>query len=103
MSAKGIAVIGESEIATGFRLVGIADSFSLTGEEAASKLLKLVEEKTHSLIIVSESVKNFLGRDLIHLEVITDPLVVFLPLPGGRDEESVGALAKRVLGVDIGV
>ncbi|EQD28874.1 V-type ATP synthase subunit F, partial [mine drainage metagenome] len=36
------------------------------------------------------------------IEVSTSPLVLFIPMPGGHDEESVGRLAKRILGVDIG-
>ena len=103
MASKGMAVVGETEIAIGFRLVGVKDSFDLTGDAAAAKLRELIAEKKHSLIIVSESIRNYLGRDLLQIELLTDPLVVFLPLPGGTDEESVSRLARRVLGVEIGV
>ncbi|MCL5438192.1 MAG: V-type ATP synthase subunit F [Candidatus Thermoplasmatota archaeon] len=82
--------------------MGIEDTFELTGEEAAAKLNEIVSDRKHSMIIVSESVRPFIGRDLHRLELLTDPLVVFLPLPGGTEEESVNKLAKRVLGVDIG-
>ena len=97
-----ICVIGEREIVLGFRLIGISDSFILTGDDGAKKVMDLLKSSSYSLIMVSESIKEFLDpRQRKIADSSSDPVVVFIPLPGGQDLESVSDLARRVLGVDI--
>ena len=98
-----IAVIAERELVLGFRLIGVEHSFVAEKEEGVKLLNDLLSEKKFSLIMVSESIKSFMdGKTLRLIEVSTDPVVVFIPVPGGQDLESVNQLAKRILGVDIG-
>ncbi len=103
MKFEKIAVIGEREIALGFRLVGIKDTFIKTGTEAVKVFAELMNEKNFNLILVSEGIKEYMEKNLLRLaETSLKPLVVFIPLPGEEQErESVESLAKRVLGVDI--
>ncbi len=103
MKFEKIAVIGEREIALGFRLVGIKDTFIKSGSEAAKLFTELMLSKGYNLILISESVKQFMDNSLLRLaETSLTPLVVFIPLPGTEvEKESVEKLAKRVLGVDI--
>ncbi len=98
-----IAVIGERELVLGFRLVGVENSFIAEKEKGVEMLQGMMQEKKFSLIMVSESIKPYMDqRTLRSIDVSTDPVVVFIPLPGGQDLESVNDLAKRILGVEIG-
>ena len=98
-----IAIVAERELVLGFRLIGVEHSFIAEKEEGVKKLNDLLSEKKFSLIMVSEGIKPYMdSRTLRFIETSTDPVVVFIPVPGGEDLESVNELAKRVLGVDIG-
>jgi V/A-type H+/Na+-transporting ATPase subunit F len=103
MKFEKVAVIGEREIALGFRLIGIKDTFIKSGADAARQLSELMASKTYNLILISESVRSVMDGGLLRLaDTSLSPLVVFIPLPGAEEErESVEKLAKRVLGVDI--
>lgn len=98
-----IAIVAEREIVLGFRLIGVEHSFIAEKEEGVKTLNDLLSEKKFSLIMVSESIKPYMdSKTKRFTEVSTDPVVVFIPVPGGEDLESVNELARRVLGVDIG-
>ncbi len=98
-----IAVLGEREIALGFRLLGVTNAFIAVGEKGVEKFSELFRSDEFTFIMVSESLKRFMDRRMLDsIETSTVPLVVFVPLPGGGDEESIEKFAKRVLGVDIG-
>ena len=103
MEFDRIAVIGEREIALGFKLVGISDVFMETGEAATKRFAELLSGKEYGLVIVSESIRKTLSKAALKTaETTLRPLVVFIPALGqGEGEESVEALAKRVLGVNI--
>ncbi len=97
-----ICVVGERELVIGFRLIGLSDSYIATGEEGAKKVMELLRDSSYSLIMVSESIKEFMDpRQRRMADSSSDPVVVFIPLPGGQDLESVADLARRVLGVEI--
>lgn len=100
--AGSIAIVGEREIALGFRLIGLDNTFIADGETGVTKFLELLRSDKYSLIMVSERLKRLMDRKTLDfVETATRPLVVFIPVPGEIEEESVEALAKRVLGVDI--
>lgn len=108
MAIKGekvgnIAIVAERELILGFRLIGVEHSYIAEKDEGVRKLNELLNEKKFSLIMVSESIKSYMdSKTLRFTETSTDPVVVFIPVPGGEDLESVNELARRVLGVDIG-
>ncbi|MCL4345278.1 MAG: V-type ATP synthase subunit F [Candidatus Thermoplasmatota archaeon] len=98
-----ICVIGERAISLGFRLIGISDSYEYSGKQAVEKLEDLSKSSKYSVIFVSETVKKYMDtRLLTYYESIMSPLIMFVPLPGEETEESLSAMAKRILGVDIG-
>jgi V/A-type H+/Na+-transporting ATPase subunit F len=103
MKFEKIAVIGEREIALGFRLIGVKDTFIRSGDDAVRQLNELMNSKSYNLILVSERIKASMEKNTIRLvEASLNPLVVFIPLPGAENkQESVESLAKRILGVDI--
>jgi V/A-type H+-transporting ATPase subunit F len=98
-----IAIVGERELVIGFRLLGVSHTYIAEGAEGVATLRELMDSGKYSLIILSESIRKHMDRKLLdHVENSTVPLIVFIPLPGGEEEESVEKFAKRVLGVDIG-
>ncbi len=103
MKFEKVAVIGEREIALGFKLIGIKDTFIKSGSDAVKQFTELMNSKSYNLILVSESIRSAMDSGSLRLaETSLAPLVVFIPLPGKEEErESVEKLAKRVLGVDI--
>ena len=98
-------VLGERELAIGFRLIGFKDVLEVTPATAASEFRRLVESGEFSLVIASQSVAKALSESQrAHAEASLRPLVVFVPPPSGEYEiESLSALAKRVLGVSLAV
>lgn len=98
-----IAVIGERELVLGFRLIGIEDSYIADGEKGVEKVMEVYKTGKHSVIMISQNLRKGMDAKLLSkLESSTKPVVVFVPLPGSEEEESIAQLAKRVLGVEIG-
>lgn len=99
------AVIGERELAIGFRLIGLQDVVEVTPATASAEFQKLMTRDDVNLIVASEGVRRRLSENQrIQAEGSLQPLVVFVPSPTGEYEvESLAALAKRVLGVSLQV
>ncbi|MHB8601385.1 MAG: V-type ATP synthase subunit F [Nitrosotalea sp.] len=98
-----IAVVGERELAIGYSLLGIEDTFIITGEEASKTIQDLFSSGNYSLIIISDAVRSSLPAIFRKkIEASIEPLVIFMPaLEGNIQEESISVLAKRVLGISI--
>ena len=99
------AVIGERELAIGFRLIGLQDVVEVTPASAATEFQKLMTRDDINLVVASEGVRRRLSENQrVHAEASLQPLVVFVPSPTGEYEvESLAALAKRVLGISLQV
>ena len=99
------AVIGERELAIGFRLIGLRDVIEVTPATASAEFQKLMTRDDINLVIASEGVRHMLSENQrVHAEGSLQPLVVFVPSPTGEYEmESLAALAKRVLGISLQV
>lgn len=102
-SSGRIAVVGERELVIGYSLLGIEDTFIATGEEASKTIQNLYTSGKFSLIIASDAVRTSLPMVFRKkIEASIEPLVIFMPaLEGNIQEESIAALAKRVLGISI--
>ncbi|EQD50385.1 vacuolar h+transporting two sector atpase f subunit [mine drainage metagenome] len=98
-------VLGERELAIGFRLIGLSDVVEVTPSTAQGEFQKVVGDPATSLVIASQSVRSALSEtQRFHAENSLRPLVVFVPAPTGEYEvESISALAKRILGVSLSV
>lgn len=98
-------VLGERELAIGFRLVGLSHVVDVTPSNASQEFAKAMTDPTVALLIASESIRPQLSEsDRHHADASLRPLVVFVPSPTGDYEvESLAALAKRVLGVSLAV
>ncbi len=102
-SSGRIAVVGERELVIGYRLLGIDDTFVVGGEEASKTIQELFASGKFSLIITSDSIRNSIPLVFRKkIEASIEPLVIFMPaMEGNIQEESIAALAKRVLGISI--
>ena len=99
------AVIGERELAIGFRLIGLQDVVEVTPAAASAEFQKLMNRDDINLVVASEGVRHRLSENQrVQAEGSLHPLVVFVPSPTGEYEvESLAALAKRVLGISLQV
>lgn len=102
-----MAIVGDRELVIGYRLIGIDDTFIVDDEDASKKIQKLYSSDEYGLIIASDSVRAKLtSKFLSEIEESIEPLVLFMPSQKEtteEDEESIAALAKRVLGINIEV
>jgi len=100
-----LAVVGDRELVIGYRLIGIDDTFIASDKDAGKKIQELYASGEFGLIIASDSVRSQLSsKFLSEIEGTIEPLVLFLPSlkeTTEEDKESIAALAKRVLGVNI--
>ncbi len=98
-------VLGERELAIGFRLIGLRDVVEVTPETAVDAFLRVMGESRFSLVIASQSIRARLSEaQRASADASLHPLAVFVPTPTGEFEvESINALAKRVLGVTLQV
>jgi V/A-type H+/Na+-transporting ATPase subunit F len=96
-------VLGERELAIGFRLIGLKDVVEVTPETSVAEFQKAISDDRYSLLIASQSIRPRLSEaQRTHADGSLRPLVVFVPTPAGEYEvESISALAKRVLGVTL--
>ena len=98
-------VLGERELAIGFRLIGLKDVIEVTPETSVAEFQRVMSEGQFNLVIASQSIRAQLSESQrAHADGSLTPLVVFVPTPTGSFEvESINALAKRVLGVTLAV
>jgi V/A-type H+/Na+-transporting ATPase subunit F len=96
-------VLGERELAIGFRLIGLKDVLEVTPENAVAEFQRVLQPGPYNLVIASQSIRRRLSEvQRAHADASLNPLVVFVPTPTGDYEvESLNALAKRVLGVTL--
>ena len=97
-------VLGERELAIGFRLIGLKDVVEVDAGSSVAEFQKALADDRFSLVIASQAIRPRLSEgQRAHADASLRPLVVFVPTPGGEYEvESIAALAKRVLGVTLG-
>ena len=97
-------VVGERELAIGFRLIGLKDVVEVTPATAVAEFQKAMNGG-FALVVATQSIRAQLSDAQRNAaDASLHPLVVFVPTPTGDFEvESIDALAKRVLGVTLSV
>jgi V/A-type H+-transporting ATPase subunit F len=102
-STGRVAVVGDRELVIGYRLIGIDDTFIVGREDANKTMQEVFSSGNFDLIIASESVSATLPAAFrSRVEESIEPLVLFMPpIQENLQEESIAALAKRVLGISI--
>lgn len=103
-SSSLMAVIGERELVIGYRLLGVENTFIVNDKDEAQRIMEQVfNSHKYNMIIASQFVQESLSAIFkSKIESSIEPLVIFMPsLSGNIQEESISALAKRVLGISI--
>jgi vacuolar-type H+-ATPase subunit F/Vma7 len=97
-------VVGERELAIGFRLIGLKDVVEVTPDNSVAEFEKAMSGD-YALVIATQSIRALLSEtERAAADASLHPLVVFVPTPSGEYEvESIEALAKRILGVTLTV
>ncbi|HXY11997.1 MAG TPA: V-type ATP synthase subunit F [Thermoplasmata archaeon] len=97
-------VVGDRELAIGFRLIGLKDVVEVTPQNSVAEFEKAMSGG-YTLVIATQSIRALLSEtQRAAADASLHPLVVFVPTPSGEYEvESIEALAKRILGVTLTV
>lgn len=102
---SSVAIIGDLDTVTGFRLGGIKEGRVVNNKEEAKKALDDLIETKVSIIIITEKIANEIRVHInktIGSEIV--PMVIEIPDKDGMSEsdgDQMRALIKRVIGVDI--
>jgi V/A-type H+-transporting ATPase subunit F len=102
---SSVAVIGDVDTVTGFKLGGVKTGFVVeTNEDAENAIDKLVNDKI-SIIIITEKIADNI-REYINKKIGSDvlPMIIEIPDksgPSNRDSDPMGELIKRVIGVEM--
>lgn len=98
-------VIGNNDIVTGFRLVGVEGTEVASSIEAQEALKKVVDRNDIAIIIVSEEFSNLPqlreAINKVRFERVV-PMIIELPATGGKPSKiSVSDIVSKTLGVSI--
>lgn len=109
-----IAVVADHSTALGFQLAGVQTGFQLADiktvhvaekKSAEKKIEELLAQPDLGIIIVTEEIFSSLDWRLRKkIERIAKPVVIAVPDkfgPKAEDKESIKALIRRALGVDL--
>ena len=96
-------VIGDSDMITGFRLVGVEGIEASTTDEARQALLKALARSDIGLIIISEALSTDLSMreevDKLRQERVT-PLIVEIPgSKGPTNKMQLSDIVSKILGI----
>ncbi|MDD5959548.1 MAG: V-type ATP synthase subunit F [Methanobrevibacter wolinii] len=102
---SSVAVIGDLDTITGFRLGGVSTGYVVNTEDEAKKALDELLESEISIIIITQKVADEI-REYINKTMGSEivPMIIEIPDKDGEsesDNDQMRALIKRVIGVDI--
>jgi vacuolar-type H+-ATPase subunit F/Vma7 len=96
-------VIGDNDMLTGFRLVGVEGKEATSGAEALKALKEVLARKEYAIIIISQELAN---QSEVQFEINktrrerTAPLIVEFPSSSGKaNSVSLSELVSKSLGV----
>lgn len=100
-----IAVVGDVDTVTGFRLAGVEEAVSTYGRDANAVVSEMLEKKGIGMLVVTVDCVDELNAKV--KRVLTEsvkPVVVVVPSRREvmeRGGESVAAMLKKAIGIDI--
>jgi len=102
---SSVAVIGDIDTVTGFKLGGVKEGYEVkTDKDAENALDELIDKKISVIIITKKIADNI--REYINKRIGSNVLPMIIEIPdksGSSDRESdpMGELIKRVIGVEM--
>jgi V/A-type H+-transporting ATPase subunit F len=102
---SSVAVIGDIDTVTGFKLGGVKKGYDVENDKEAEDALDELIEKDVSVIIITEKVADNI-REYINKRIGSSalPMVIEIPDKSGssdRGSDPMGELIKRVIGVEM--
>jgi V/A-type H+/Na+-transporting ATPase subunit F len=97
-----IIVLGDRDMVTGFKLVGIVDAYVCAPEEADSKINELMQRPDAGIIIFQdEFYGNLTHKTKKLIENIPKPVVVSVGIKAASSSENLKAMIKRAIGISL--
>jgi len=102
---SSVAVIGDIDTVTGFKLGGVKRGYSVKTDKEAENVLDELIDNEVSVIIITEKIADNI-REYIDKKIGSDvlPMVIEIPDKSGspdRGSDPIGELIKRVIGVEM--
>lgn len=100
-----IAVVGNSQLATGFKFAGVAETYSVKSSQDSEKVMRdLMQREDIGLIIITSKVLKAI-RDRKLSEAVSDsvlPMVIEVPDYNEEGQpDTLRRLIMRAIGIDI--
>jgi len=100
-----VAIIGDIDTVTGFKLGGVKKGIIVNNEEEAKNALDELLDSEISIIIITQKIADTI-REHINKRLGSDvlPMVIEIPDKSGSSEggaDQMAALIKRVIGVEM--
>ena len=107
MSSNKIAVIGDRDTVTGFRLVGVNECATpTTPEETRNFLYHYFRDPTMGLIMITEPLAGEVDETIVELSLSPVPVILLIPDRDGTTgayEAVLKELIRRAVGIDINI
>ncbi|MFW9809669.1 MAG: V-type ATP synthase subunit F [Candidatus Thorarchaeota archaeon] len=107
MSSDKIAIIGDRDTVTGFRLVGVSDcSIPNTPEETRNSLYNYFRDPSMGLIMITEPLAAEVEDAIVELSQSPVPVILLIPDRDGTTgayETVLKELIRRAVGIEINI
>ena len=107
MSSNKIAVIGDRDTVTGFRLVGVTEcAIPKSPEETRSFLYQYFRDPSMGLIMITEPVAAEVEDTIVELSQSPVPVILLVPDRNGTTgayETVLKELIRRAVGIEINI
>ncbi len=100
-----IAVVGNTQLALGFKLSGVAETYSATGASESEKTMReLMQRDDIGLIITTSTVVNSIRDRKLSENIADSVLPMVIEVPDYKEEgqpDTLRRLIMRAIGIDI--
>ncbi|MFH1750582.1 MAG: V-type ATP synthase subunit F [Candidatus Micrarchaeota archaeon] len=97
-----ILVLGDRDLAMGFKLVGVKEAIICSQEDADSKLNELLQRQDAGIIIFQDEFYSYLSHKTKKLiETVPKPVVVSVGVKAASSMENLQAMIKRAIGISL--
>ncbi|MFX1483268.1 MAG: V-type ATP synthase subunit F [Promethearchaeota archaeon] len=107
MPSDKIAIIGDRDTVTGFRLVGVGDSTIPTSpEETRSALYQYFRDPSMGLVMITEPLAAEAEDTIVELSQSPVPVILLIPDRNGTTgayETVLKELIRRAVGIEINI
>ncbi|MGQ4910942.1 MAG: V-type ATP synthase subunit F [Candidatus Thorarchaeota archaeon] len=107
MSSERIAVIGDRDTITGFRLVGVSEcGIPKSADDTRNLLMKYFRDPTMGLVMITEPLAREVEDTIVELSQAPVPVILLIPDRDGSTgahETVLRELIRRAVGIEINI